>query len=1480
MESNNNTNNNSLNNNMNPPLNFHPFPINPNNNNLNNNFNPNESIPPGFLFNPNNIMYKTNNDSFLVKSLEKLKTGDDMDIMSELINLCEKLSLSDGSIGSNPNLAKLLEEICKNLDKTYLPEILIYSLQCLNYILDINPRLANNLRKNNIIIKLINIINTIEDITCLDSIVTVFEKISLNNAILLLENNVFFTLLNIIDFLGKSQRESVIKCCLNISYNVLNYKEYDVYIKPASNILCNLLQYREGITDTKILEKIIDIYYNIVNNLQANIKNEGNISNELETELIKYNYFENFYDILTRYFIEGDKKLNPELIKKVLINIKLVCALSPLAVNKYLSINLLNILVEIINYEFSSQGNHDNSIDNTNSTFLTELFSVLISLFPPFEEESALNKDIKILSKQNKEYYKYFCKEILKPLINFIMSKSACGNLDNLIQLILVFIKNTDKENIIAHIDPKPMSQIISKLLDTKYYLYLNDLSTLIDILMTKTSNYYMNNFIREGIIENLKNYISEANPEKIEFNDNEPGEKKDNNLEEKDLFKELFTKFKKGEANRLELLDHLLMLDEQTLNKKKEEFISEQKILTQKKIRQLYENYFTPQKIEEYNKEYGNQDINSNNLKQTLSNLEKNLSEVCNSINNETNKTKIINLIKNIIDILTNPKNEITFFELESSKILLGICKFLEPTILSIYDKLDFQKDNELQKDIDLNDILPNPLQYNKNIFNKMNILFQSFGNSKDKLLNFIKLLEYSITSMNCFTMVVDDAKNTNINFYYNQISLLSKTYNIKVYYDESSYKSFIMNNYYIHDNDFKAKCSEYNYAFKSVKEYKFLLSNTFNELSSYLLSNINVPFVYNENYEIDFDYFLNLNGNNIHEKFKIESNWGIFDIKKALIAKYGKEVGESFFGVPIYFGLNYKLKEKENDNLDNNKINDNFMVDGFKEVIIKSLGNDVINLDEIGKEIYEFDKIAFIKDYHNLILFSRSLYEIKRLFPSLFVLTLLNLSLTKYANLFNIKQNFSIIQKDLEDIFVNSKVSLLIAKAAGDALSVSRSNLPSWCKNISLDCGFLSKFDSRQLIFKVSFDPKRSLINLQNHIKSVDPNYHCENITLEKSMRLKIIVERNTIIEHGFKIIDNPVTSRFEGYLEFEYMGEIGNGLGPTLEFYRIITEKLYDKKELWYKTTDNTIYPALGLNNNKKAIKFFKLLGYIIARSIYDDRLLDFPISKIYWNLLLNKGVKLGDIKLIDKDLYKFLEDLLNLIKKKKKLIETNKNITEEELEEKVLYNGNKLNSVDIYFTFPGYEIDLKPNGKNILLSVKNMEEYINLIYDFIFYKGINKVTEAFKEGFNNIFNINELKCFTSEELENIIFGNNEQKWIYETLFENLKPEHGYNKKSKIFNDLIKYMTSLNKDEQKQFLIFTTGASKLPLGGFKALSPKLTVVKKSMSNNENPDKFLPTVMTCQNYLKIPEYSSYDILKEKFNVAMNEGSNEFHLS
>ena len=47
--------------------------------------------------------------NFLSSSITKLQKGDDMDIMSELILLCEQLSLSSDQIGDNPNMHKLLE---------------------------------------------------------------------------------------------------------------------------------------------------------------------------------------------------------------------------------------------------------------------------------------------------------------------------------------------------------------------------------------------------------------------------------------------------------------------------------------------------------------------------------------------------------------------------------------------------------------------------------------------------------------------------------------------------------------------------------------------------------------------------------------------------------------------------------------------------------------------------------------------------------------------------------------------------------------------------------------------------------------------------------------------------------------------------------------------------------------------------------------------------------------------------------------------------------------------------------------------------------------------------------------------------------------------------------------------------------------------------------------------------------------------------
>ena len=63
-----------------------------------------------------------------------------------------------------------------------------------------------------------------------------------------------------------------------------------------------------------------------------------------------------------------------------------------------------------------------------------------------------------------------------------------------------------------------------------------------------------------------------------------------------------------------------------------------------------------------------------------------------------------------------------------------------------------------------------------------------------------------------------------------------------------------------------------------------------------------------------------------------------------------------------------------------------------------------------------------------------------------------------------------------------------------------------------------------------------------------------------------------------------------------------------------------------------------------------------------------------------------------------------------------------------------------------------------------------------------------------------------------------------------------------------------------------------------GFKSLKPPLTIVPKT--RGPEADAELPSVMTCQNYFKLPEYSSKQILTEKLLLAMKEGQGSFLLS
>ena len=61
---------------------------------------------------------------------------------------------------------------------------------------------------------------------------------------------------------------------------------------------------------------------------------------------------------------------------------------------------------------------------------------------------------------------------------------------------------------------------------------------------------------------------------------------------------------------------------------------------------------------------------------------------------------------------------------------------------------------------------------------------------------------------------------------------------------------------------------------------------------------------------------------------------------------------------------------------------------------------------------------------------------------------------------------------------------------------------------------------------------------------------------------------------------------------------------------------------------------------------------------------------------------------------------------------------------------------------------------------------------------------------------------------------------------------------------------------------------------------MKPPFTIVRKIVDAPLVSDDYLPSVMTCANYLKLPDYSSKVIMRQRLFFAMNEGQNSFHMS
>ncbi|KAJ5759436.1 Ubiquitin-protein ligase Ufd4 [Penicillium odoratum] len=485
----------------------------------------------------------------------------------------------------------------------------------------------------------------------------------------------------------------------------------------------------------------------------------------------------------------------------------------------------------------------------------------------------------------------------------------------------------------------------------------------------------------------------------------------------------------------------------------------------------------------------------------------------------------------------------------------------------------------------------------------------------------------------------------------------------------------------------------------------------------------------------------------------------------------------------------------------------------------------------------------------------------------------------------------------------FINTKLTAKVNRQLEEPLIVASSCLPSWSEDLARLFSFLFPFETRHLFLQsTSFGYSRAMTRWQNSQSAEDSrrDRRDDRPFLGRLQRQKVRISRARILESAMKVMELYGSS--PSVLEVEYFEEVGTGLGPTLEFYSTVSKEFSKKKLKIWRDTDGSssadyafgkrgLFPApmseeqASQDSGKKLLNIFKVLGKFVARSMLDSRIIDVSFNPAFFRIadtLSSVAPSLGTIKAVDEGLAKSLGMLKQFVNAKNAIQEDHTLSQHEKTKaiQNIVVDGVRVEDLGLDFTLPGYpSIELVPGGSDVSLTIENVDQYIERVIDMTLGSGVRHQVEAFRVGFSQVFPFSALRAFTPNELV-MLFGQAEEDWSIETLMDSIKADHGFNMDSRSVRNLLQTMSEMDKQQRRDFLQFVTGSPKLPIGGFKSLTPIFTVVCRPSDPPYTPDDYLPSVMTCVNYLKLPDYSTLEDLKSRLSVAIKEGQGAFHLS
>ncbi|XP_038142849.1 NEDD4-like E3 ubiquitin-protein ligase WWP2 isoform X2 [Cyprinodon tularosa] len=349
-----------------------------------------------------------------------------------------------------------------------------------------------------------------------------------------------------------------------------------------------------------------------------------------------------------------------------------------------------------------------------------------------------------------------------------------------------------------------------------------------------------------------------------------------------------------------------------------------------------------------------------------------------------------------------------------------------------------------------------------------------------------------------------------------------------------------------------------------------------------------------------------------------------------------------------------------------------------------------------------------------------------------------------------------------------------------------------------------------------------------------------------------VKISVSRQTLFEDSFQQIMNVKPYDLRRRLYIIMRGEEGLDYGGVArEWFFLLSHEVLNPMYCLFEYAGKNNYclqinPASSINPDH--LTYFRFIGRFIAMALYHGKFIDTGFTLPFYKRMLDKKPTLKDLESIDPEFYNSI------------MWVKDNNLQECGVE---LYFAQDMEILGKVSSHP-----LKEGGEDELVTEENKEEYISLLTDWRFTRGVEEQTKAFLDGFNEVVPLEWLRYFDEKELELMLCGMQEidlADWQKNTIYRH------YTKNSKQIHWFWQVVKEMDNEKRIRLLQFVTGTCRLPVGGFTELIGS-NGPQKFCIDKVGKETWLPRSHTCFNRLDLPPYRSLEQLREKLLFAIEE--------